>query len=344
MYKPIFRITPYFLSLVDEASALRSWIKNASMQVAWLPLLQKETRIRSAHFSTSIEGNPLNLSQVQAIAQGTNIRSAKNFEQEIKNHLSTTKWIAKRTPNTISEKSIFILHKILMKGLLLETKCGQYKDKPNFIINEKNVRIYIPPSPQKTPLLMKELINWLNAPPTQELHSLIVSAIFHHQFLSIHPFVDGNGRMARLLSAWILYQRDFDTQHIFCLDDFFAQDRNKYYKKIQQARELDNNLTYWLDYVAKGTVETLKNVKSRIENLQVASKTTMLLSPRQEELLQVLKDSPSFGVSDLQKKLNLTRARINQIIIPLIKNQLIQKIGRSRATRYKINLTNLTTQ
>ncbi len=339
MYNPIFRITPYFLSLVDEASTLRAWIENSTLKVSWIPMLQKEAQIKSAHSSTSIEGNPLNLDQVQAIAQGANTNSPKNFEQEIRNHLISTRWIEKHAKILLSEKNILNLHKTLMKKLLPETKCGKYKDKPNFIINGKNLRIYTPPTPQKTPQLMKELISWLNAPSTSELHSIIVSAIFHHQFLSIHPFTDGNGRMARLLSAWILYQRDFDTQHIFCLDDYFALDRNKYYKKIQQARELDNNLTYWLDYIAEGIVETLKKVKLRIENLQVSSKTKMLLSPRQEEILRVLKNASSLGVSDLQKKLHLTRTRINQIITPLIKSRLIQKQGRSRATRYKINLT-----
>ena len=205
-------------------------------------------------------------------------------------------------------------------------------------INEKGIRIYTPPPPKQTPKLVRDLVAWLNSAAAKDLHSILVCAILHHQLVSIHPFTDGNGRLARSLGIWILYQRGFDTQHIFSLGDFFAADRTRYYKKIQQARELDGDLSHWFEYVAEGIVKTLKEVKKRIENLQVSSKAKISLSPRQEELLRILRDSTPLGVSVLQKKLKLTRARINQILPPLIKNGLVAKEGKSRATKYRIML------
>lgn len=338
MYKPIFRISPYLLNLIDEASKLHSWIELAPLQVAWLPILQKEARARATHSSTAIEGNSLTLSQVQAIDRGEKTGAPRVQEIEVANYLKGMRWIEKRPSAKTTENNFLYLHKILMQDLQPDSKCGQYKDKQNYIINEKKIRIYTPPSPKETPRLTRELIAWFNSKETKELHCVPVCAIFHHQLVSIHPFLDGNGRIARALGTLILYQRGFDTKHIFSLDDFFAGDRKRYYQKIEQARELDNDLTLWIEYVAEGIVETLKDVKKRIENLQVSSISKINISSRQEEVLRILRDNPSQSGAELIKKLKVTRARLNQIISPLVENRLVIKEGQSRATRYRLSI------
>lgn len=172
---------------------------------------------------------------------------------------------------------------------------------------------------------------------TRELHSVLACAIIHHRFVSIHPFSDGNGRLARALGTLLLYQRDFDLHHIFSLDEFFAGDRRRYYEKLQQARELDDNLTFWIEYVAEGVVATLKKVRQRIEDLQVTASYPVNLSPRQEETLRLLRDSRSLHVSELMRELKVSRARINQLLTPLISGGIVVKEGESRATRYRLN-------
>ena len=333
MYKPKYRITPYLLSLVDKASALKTWVELAPLKVAWLPALQKEARAKTAHFSTSIEGNPLSLAQVKAIDRGEKTGVSHLQEKEITNYLKVMQWIGNNADNTIDEKNLLYLHKILMKELAPEKKCGKYKNKQNYVIDEKGFRVLTPPTPKQTPKLIKELISWL-----KDKHSLIDSAIFHHQFVSIHPFSDGNGRMARAISSFILFQRDFDLHHIFSLDEFFAGNRKRYYQKLQQARELDHDLTYWIEYVAEGIVYTLKNVKKRIEDLQVTTSHPIQLSPSQEEALRILRDIPFARVSDLTKQMKITRSRVNQILSPLIEKGLVTKEGQSRATIYKLSL------
>ncbi|MFH1684575.1 MAG: Fic family protein [Candidatus Margulisiibacteriota bacterium] len=336
MYKPIFRISPYLLNLIDEASKLHSWIDLAPLQVAWLPILQKEARARATHSSTSIEGNPLTLSQVQAIDRGEKTGAPHSQEIEVANYLKAMRWIEKRPSAKINEATLLYLHKLLMRNLQPDSKCGQYKDKQNYVINEKGIRIYTPPPIKETPRLARELIDWLSLKETKELHCVPVCAIFHHQLVSIHPFSDGNGRIARALGTLILYQRGFDTKHLFSLDDFFAGDRKRYYQKIEQARDLDNDLTLWIEYVAEGIVATLKDAKKRIEDLQVSSTAKINISPRQEEVLRILRDNPTLSGAELIKKLKVTRARLNQIISPLVENRLVIKEGQSRATRYKL--------
>jgi len=335
MYKPIFRITPYMLNLIEEAGELRQWIKSSTINVPWLPSLQKEAKTKNTYSSTNIEGNPLKLHQVAAIERGDNIGAAKTVELEIKNYLKAMQWIAKNALNhKLTENIVLKMHKILTNDILSPDNCSYYKNKQNYVINGKGIRIYTPPSPADTPKLTRDLIDWYNSQETKTLNCILVYAIFHHRLVSIHPFSDGNGRIARALGTFILYQRGFDIRHIFSLDEYFAHDRQRYYQKIEQARELDNDLTLWIEYVAEGIISILKHTKKRIEDLQVTSKYKLALSARQEDILRILRDYPASNVAKLKKELKVSRARINQLIIPLLKGNLVTKSGKSRATKY----------
>jgi Fic family protein len=338
MFSPEYKITPYLLNLIDRASSLKTWIELAPLQVAWLPVVQKDARARNAHYSTSIEGNVLTLSQVRALDRGEKIGAARKEELEAENYLKALRSIEKGDQPELTEGLIFRLHQQITAGLLAEEKAGRYKEKQNYVVDEKGIRVFTPTSPKETPAALADLIGWLNSRETSILHSILVCAIWHHRFVSIHPFADGNGRLARALGTLILYRRDFDLHHIFSLDEFFAGNRRRYYEKLQQVRGLDGNLTPWIEYVAEGIVLTLENVKKRIEGLQVTAAYPTFLSPKQEEVLRLLRDNPALRSAELTEKLSLTRARINQIITPLIKSGLVSKDGESRATRYRLNL------
>lgn len=336
MYKPVYKITPYFVKLIDEASALREWVNSSTLKVAWLPSLQNEARIKATHSSTSIEGNPLGIAQVGKLIGAGKQVAARNPEKEVLNYIKAMRWIEAHSHSPISERSILHLHSILMDGLLQKEKLGKYKEKQNYVLDENGIKIYTPPSPKITPALMKELVKWLNSGEANDLHSIMVCAILHHRLVSIHPFSDGNGRIARLLGTWLLYKREFDLRHIFSLDDFFAGDRKRYYEKIQQARELDNNLTFWIEYTAEGIVRTLKDVRKRIESFQIKATSEISLSARQEVLLSLLRDKGRLSAPEIIGHLKVTRARVNQIIQPLIKSKIIKAEGKARATSYLI--------
>ncbi|MFH1387240.1 MAG: Fic family protein [bacterium] len=336
MYKPKYRITPYLLKLVDEASSLRAWIEGNTLQVSWLPVLQREARTKNTHSSTAIEGNPLTLNQVNAISRGEKTGVPQIHEKEVTNYLEAMHWIEKNAHTKITEESFLNLHQMLTQNLLPAEASGKYKIKQNFVANEKGVKIYTPPTPEETPGLVGELVSWLEKKETKDLHAILVCAILHHRLVSIHPFSDGNGRIARAIGTWLIFQRGYDTHHIFSLDEFFAGNRQFYYQKIEQARELDDDLTYWIEYVAEGIIKTLKDAKKRIEDLQVSSKHKLLLSPRQEELVRIIRDRPYINVAILRDEMKITRARINQLITPLITSGLVAREGIGKATRYRL--------
>lgn len=337
-YEPKFRITPETLRLVAQASELRAWISAAVVDVPWLAALQRDTTARLAHSSTSIEGNPLTLPEVDALARGENIGTDRRASLEVLNALTALRWIWKQPQQTqIQEKNILRLHALLTKGLLPENGVGAYKTVPNRVVDHRGRPVYIPPAPEKVPGLTRDLLAWLNSETGLRLHAVIASAIAHHRLVSIHPVSDGNGRLARALGVWVLYSRGFDTHHLFALDDYFSADRPLYYLKIQQARDLDDDLTDWVEYVAQGVVSTLGQTVERIRSLQVGNVASkILLTKRQEDVLRFMRDRGTVASSDLQAVFKFTRARAGQILKPLVSVGLVEVVGRQRSARYRL--------
>ncbi|MFN0117593.1 MAG: Fic family protein [Elusimicrobiota bacterium] len=319
MYKPIFEITPELLRLISEATELKTWIHESLINVPWLPQLQKETIIRLTHSSTSIEGNPLSLDEVEMLLDGKKTSGSDKDKLEVTNQYKALKWVSKKKARKIiTEKSLLTLHKIITNKLLSDKASGHYKQRSNRVINPKGHTVYSPPPPEKAEALTQNLIEWINSDEAKKLHPIMLSAIAHFQLVSIHPFSDGNGRISRALGIWLLYARDFDIDHVCALDDYFKNEHQLYYDKLTQTRELDDDLTYWLKYVAKGVVHTLKQTKERILSLQISHKgSKIILTKRQEEVLRLLRDKGRLKAPDIEKAFDLTRARVAQIMKPL---------------------------
>jgi Fic family protein len=338
MYRPLFRISPELMGLLTRATELKAWIAQAVVDVPWLPALQRDTAARLAHSSTAIEGNPMALPEVEALARGENTGAPADAAQEVRNYLAAMRWIwSRKTGASVTEKDLLHLHRLLTAKILEPDQAGRYKTKPNRVIDHLGRTIYTPPGPDRAEPLSQELLSWISGAEGLKHHPVIVNGVAHHRLVSIHPFADGNGRVARALGVWLLYTRGFDTQHLFALDEFYEADRQRYYDKIQQARDLDDDLSLWLEYTAEGVVETLERTRERIMSLQVTAKAPkMRLTKRQEDVLRFLRDKGRAKAPDIEAAFGLTRARVGQIVKPLVDAGLVLREGRTRATTYRL--------
>lgn len=338
MYRPKFQISSELMGLLTQATELKAWITHAVIDVSWLPALQRDTAARLAHSSTAIEGNPLALPEVEALARGEATGAPERAAQEVKNYLAAMRWIwNKKAGAAVTEKDLLHLHELLTAKVMESAQAGRYKTKPNRIIDRDGKVVYTPPGPERAKPLTQELLSWIDGAEAAKHHPVIVNGVAHHRLVSIHPFADGNGRIARALGVWLLYARGFDTQHLFALDEFYEADRQRYYDKIQQARDLDDDLSFWLEYCAEGVVETLKKTRDRITSLQVSAKAPrMRLTKRQEDVLRFLRDKGRARAPDIEAAFGLTRARVGQIVKPLVDAGLVIREGRTRATSYRL--------
>jgi Fic family protein len=336
-FRPSFERSALLVRHLTQASALRAWIQEQIVDVSWIAPTQRDALIRLAHFSTRIEGNPLTLPEVEALAAGRDLGVEERAKREVLNYFAALRWIwQKAPPRDIEERDLLHLHKLVTQGLLSSGECGAYKTKPNAVYEGTRV-VYKPPPPEAAPALTRSLVAWLNSSEARAEHAVVVAAVAHHRLVSIHPFPDGNGRTSRAFESWLLFRRGFDTHHIFAVDEFFDADRRRYYEEIQNARNQGDDLTRWIEYVGEGIVETLRKTQRRIQALRArrpASRIT--LSQPQERVLQVLGENPRMGGGELARSLGMTRSHLSKLLKPLIAGGMVVKEGSTKASTYRL--------
>lgn len=180
---------------------------------------------------------------------------------------------------------------------------------------------------------MFELLEWWNA-TAHQLSPVLSSAILHYRFEAIHPFADGNGRTGRALALWELYRRGFDTHHIFAVDEYYWGDRPRYYAALGEVRHAGEDLTGWLEYCAAGLRKTLAQAWLRIQSLQVRSTEKLVLRPRQEQLLHLLRDHGSMAPGEIWQALGVSRQGAMDVLRPLLDAGLVEKVGGKKTGRY----------
>jgi len=331
-YEPQFTVTHKLLARVEKIAALRERILAATVQVRWIPALQKDTRTRNTHSSTAIEGNPLTLEQVKAVEEGREVPAvAARAKREVVNYFAGLRFVEKNAQKkSISHEDIFKLHKIIAGEVMDQGVAGRYRTIA--------VRIgrYVPPPPQDVSGLMFEMLTWWNK-ESAKLSPVLSSAILHFQFEAIHPFADGNGRTGRALALWELYRRGFDTHHIFSVDEFYWENRPRYYEALDDVRREGGDLTGWLEYAAEGLHLTLERVWQRVQKLSAQpGQEKLILRPKQEQLLQLLRDHKRMTPRELWDAIGVSKQGALDLLRPLIKAGLVKRIGTRKAGSYTL--------
>ncbi len=159
------------------------------------------------------------------------------------------------------------IHRKLVEGVRGgKAAPGAYRRIQNYVANsETGEVIYTPPSAIETPIMMSEMVKWLNS--DLEIHPVLVSGVAQFQLVHIHPFMDGNGRTSRLLSTLCLYKAGYDFKRLFTISEYYDRDRPTFYKSIQSVRENDMDMTCWLDYFTAGLQTQMVEVKERGEQV-----------------------------------------------------------------------------
>jgi len=328
-YTPQFTISSALLSEVEQVAVLRERILSAVVDLAWIPALQKDTRTRNVHASTAIEGNPLTLEQVRVLEEGRELSASDTrHKREVLNYFAGLRFVEKNaTKKIIRQTDVLELHRLLAGEVMDQGEAGKYR------MIAVRVGQYRPPAADAVSGLMFELLEWWNT-TSKQLSPILSSAILHYRFESIHPFADGNGRTGRALALWELYRRGFDTHHIFSVDEYYWEDRPKYYAALDGVRKAGEDLTTWLEYCAAGLRQTLERAWLRIQTFQVKSSERLVLRPRQEQLLHLLRDHGGMAPGEIWKALSVSRQGAMDLLRPLIEAGLVEKIGGKKTGRY----------
>ena len=328
---PQFKISSELLQQVETIAALRQRISSAAVDLAWIPALQKDSRSRNVHASTAIEGNPLTLEQVRGLEEGRAlVGSSERSQREVLNCFAGLRFIEKNARiERVRHDDLFELHRILADEVMDQGEAGRYRTI--------HVRVgqHFPPHPGDVSSLVMELLDWWND-EAPKLSPILSSSILHYRFEDIHPFADGNGRTGRALALWELYRRGFDTHHIFSVDEYYWEDRARYYGALAEVSASGGDLSKWLEYCAEGLLQSLERAWLRIQTIEVSGSDKLLIKPNQERLLLLLRDHGEMAPREIWEALGLSRQGAMNAINPLIDAGIIKKVGSKKTGRYRL--------
>jgi len=343
MFEPKFQYTPRIVNQLAIIERLYGQLLGEKLIPSLALKLSEENRILATHHSTSIEGNPLSPIDVTNIILGDTIPVTKS-ETEVKNYFSALNesfvLAKKRTPVTVG--LIEKLHAKLMKGLIRED-LGKLRDKGVFVGHKTMEEIVVkhnPPFHKKEEI--KRYLDGLDAWVMSEdqTHPLIKAGIYHHQFVYVHPFLDGNGRLARILTSYYLLLKKYEVDKYFILDDYYDIDRQMYSDCLHSADSGDE--TDWIAYFLEGIAHSLQAAYSRVQDLkksgvdEVTGEKRVLVTNREEEVLQLIIQKKAVKTSDVQSLFDVTRQQAHALLASLVRKGILEKFGSTKMSYYKV--------
>ena len=346
MYSPKFSISNAILKNIGRIEAAKEIIENAPLVPAYEAKFRQEAIIRTVHHGTHIEGNQLDTREVVAVLEGQDISARDRDVQEVLNYRKVLNYIDKRSKQ-ISEKDLLAIHKLTVERVLGSDQAGKFRKTQVVVKNTRTGEVsFKPPTVLDVPRLTKEFFTWLSKEESSEVHPVLTAGITHYVLAYIHPFLDGNGRVARALATMVLFSRGYDIKKFFSLEEFFDRNAKRYYETLQtvsnqKVDSLSNrDLTIWLEYFCEGLAEELARVKERVQklslDLKLKGKTGQIaLSERQLKLVEYIE---SYGSVSNRQWRSILRDYSDDTILrdlkDLQKKGLIKKKGSTKGAVY----------
>ncbi|MBC6993390.1 Fic family protein [Neolewinella lacunae] len=342
-------ITPEILNLIAEIDEFKgAWRALGNLAPEVLVRLQKVATIESIASSTRIEGSKLSDRQVEQLLLNLSVANFNTRdEQEVAGYAELMNTIFQHFADIpLSENFIQQMHGLLLKYSDKDQwHQGQYKQHPNHVVatdaeGQQIGIVFETSSPRETPQKMRELVEWTQqALSDGHFHPLLVVGIFILCFLAIHPFQDGNGRLSRALTTYLLLKVGYRYVPYSSLEAIIEQEKQAYYLSLRRTQStLGLAETDWHPWL----LFFLKSLKRQKDNLEIkVSREHILLTQMPELAQQILEIIQSRGrttMSELERLTSANRNTLRKNIATLIHNQQLQQNGVGKGTWYSLAL------
>ena len=321
---PSYSVTPEMLVLIAKIESILLYIASLNIPKPLKDKIQRANLLKSSLFSARIEGNPLELSDVQ-------VRDKKSQKKhEIFNILQATQFIGKKLQKEkMNEKLLLRLHEYVLKNL--SPDAGKFRLEPSAIFNQAGVAVYVPPPPKYIPKLLIRLFSYINSP--QEKFPLVCAFIAHLIFEEIHPFLDGNGRVGRLLIAAIIKNRGWDITTVVPFEEYLDGHKEDYYFYLAQGMQNTNDyLLFMLDAFWQQT----QTIKAQIEE-ELKKDQKVFLPLRQEEIYNIISDHKVASFDTIRRRFAKVPERtLRYDLKKLLDRGLIEKSGETKGRNYRV--------
>lgn len=343
MFEPKFSFTAKIVNTIAVIERLYGQLLTEKLIPSISLKLAQENQVLATHYSTSIEGNPLSPVDVTNIVLGDRIPITKS-EKEVKNYFyvlnAIFSYARKKEPiTTVLTKK---LHHLLMKDID-KKDLGEFRNAAVFVGHRTKIEVVVKHDPpyhtsSQIQKALSDLFEWAQKENT--IHPLVRAGILHHQFAYIHPFFDGNGRLARALTAYFLLLQNYSVAKFFILDDYYDIDRSLYSDMLHSADNTEE--TSWLEYFLEGIAYSLQAAEGRINTLKntklesITGEKRVLVTSREEEVLQIAIEKKAVKTKDIQQALSVTRQQAHALLYSLVRKGLLDKFGKTKTSYYKL--------
>lgn len=327
-----YNLSKKILGNISSIERLYGQLESQIVPKELLLNLEKHNLVKSTFSSNSIEGNPLSQEEVTNLILGSRV-PANRDEKEVKNYFDILKQIGKEY-NTLDLDTILKIHKQLLDGVENEIG-GEIRNRKVVVGNPTQdgtiVIKHEPPKHTRKAIeeLLKELINWTK---TSDELPILKAGIYHHEFVYIHPFIDGNGRACRLSTTLLLNNLGYRINKYFILDDYYDIDRIMYSDSLHSADSGDK--TEWLEYFTDGVKYSLQSALAKIEEGLKSLSFDMRPSNREKDVLELIKKYKEITSSDVAKDLKISRQQAFNLLDSLVSKGYLEKQGSTKNSFY----------
>ncbi len=329
--------------------AAKQSVQDLPITAKVLTTLRETARLFSTHYSTMIEGNRLNQEQVaKVIEDNEHFPGRERDEKEVLAYyvaLDKLETLA-AAGKPITETHIKTLHGFVMAEGRRKARATPYRDGQNVIRDSKSRGIvYMPPEAKDVPLLMEQLVDWIETTEAAELPCPIRAGIAHYQFATIHPYYDGNGRTARLLTTLILHLGGYGLKGLYSLEEYYARDLGGYYNALTVGPShnyyegrVKASITRWVEYFCAGMADSFESVKFRtLEAAQAGqqdqSRLLRRLDTRQRKTLALFKSSINITSRDVALLFGISERAARNLLTSWVDNGFLQILDAAKKSR-----------
>jgi len=329
-FKPKFQITVSIARALMRIEAAKEAIEGLPITPQVMASLRETARLYTTHYSTAIEGNRLTQEQVGRVIGGReHFPGRERDEREVLGYYAALERVERiaAAGGEISEIEIRTLHALVMSRGSGRVKPTPYRDGQNVIRDAGSGRIvYMPPEAKDVPALMRELVEWIAESGKGDLPCPVRAGIAHYQFATIHPYYDGNGRTARLLTTLILHLGGYDLKGIYSLEEYYAQELGAYYRSLSigpshnyYIGRADADITEWITYFCGGMAESFEKVRNRAreiarESVKVEPVQMRGLDPRQRRVMEHFINNETITSRDVAQFLGLSQRTARHLL------------------------------
>jgi Fic family protein len=339
MFEPKYTITNKLLKNIKRITTLVHELNQKRYSEPVLVELQRSAEAVSTYASTSIEGNPLPLTDVKHILK-TKPENIRDSEREVLNYNEILKEInikLKKETVSFTLNLILSLQRKITDNLLPKSQSGKLRSEPVFV-NDPRLRkiIYWPPDHQDVLPLMNELVEFINT-GKNTIDSLILAGLFHRQMVIIHPFMDGNGRTTRLATKILMAGMGLNTFNLFSFENYYNKNVTRYFEMVgirgnyyDMYKSID--FTHWLEYFTDGIIDELLRVEKLLTQVSISPQTE--LKSFHQKILRRIREKGF--ITDREYSLMVKRAKATRRLDfnKLIELKLIERRGKGKNTYY----------